>query len=81
MGKIFEKLDKLMSCSLISLNVQYCNHSLLSYIDSQGVHSLPWKANSGVTFLKQTFSLYLKKLKNIIVLLYLSVFYINTSSE
>ena len=33
----------------------------------------------GVTFLGQTFSLYLKKLQNITVLLYLSVFYMQYS--
>ena len=53
MGKYLNKLDKLMSWSLISLNLQYYNHSLLSYNDNQGIHSLPWEANSGVTFLGQ----------------------------
>ena len=81
-----------MSCSLISLNLQHYNHNLLSYNHSQVIkllsynhsqviHSLPWEANSGVTLLGQSFSLYLKKLQNIFVLLDLSVFYIHTSSE
>ena len=50
-----------MSWSLILLNLQYCNHSLLSYNHSQIVHSLPQEDNSGVTFLEQSFSLYQKK--------------------
>ena len=53
MGKYLNKLDKLMSWSLISLNLQCYNHRLLSYNDNQGIHSLPWEANSGVTFLGQ----------------------------
>ena len=80
-GKYFSKLEKRMSLSLISLNLQYCNHNLLGYNRSQIKHSLPSEANSGVTFLGQSFSLYLKKLQNIIVLLYPSVFHRRTSSE
>ena len=80
-GKSLNKLEKLMPWSLISLNLQYYNRRLLSYNHSQVIHSLPWVANSGVTFLGQSFSLYLKKLQNIIALLYLSVFYIHNSSE
>ena len=77
--KYLNKLDKVMSSSLISLNFQYYNHSLLSYNHSQVIHSSPWKANSGSYCLGPSFSLYLKKLQNIIVLLYLSVFYMHTS--
>ena len=46
MGKYLNKLDKLMSWSLISLNLQYNNHSLLSYNHSQVIHSLLWKMGS-----------------------------------
>ena len=77
--KYLNKLDKVMSSSLISLNFQYYNHSLLSYNHSQVIHSSPRKANSGSYCLGPSFSLYLKKLQNIIVLLYLSVFYMHTS--
>ena len=46
-GTYLNKLDKVMSWSLISLNLQYYNHSLLSYNRSQVIHSLPWEPNSG----------------------------------
>ena len=34
-GKYWNKLEKLMSWSLISLNLHYCNHNLISYNHSQ----------------------------------------------
>ena len=80
-GKYLNKLKKLMLRSLISINLQYYNHSFLSYNYSQFIHSFPWEANFGVAFLGQSFSLYLRKLQNIIMLLYLSVFYMYTSSK
>ena len=52
-GKYLNKLDKVMSWSLISVNLQYYNHSLLSYNHSQVIHSLPWKLNS-VSYFSQT---------------------------
>ena len=70
-----------MSWSLISLNLQYYNYSLLSYNHSQIIQSLLQEANSGVTLLGQSFSLYLKKHQDAIMLLYPSVFHIHTSSE
>ena len=54
-GKYLNKLDKLMSWSLISLNLQYYNHSLLSYNHSQVIHSLPWEANSRSYFSRTIF--------------------------
>ena len=78
-GKYLIKLDKLLSWSLISLNFQYYNHSLLSYNHSHVYIVYHGKQTLEVTFLEQSFSLYLKKLQNIIVLLYLSVFYMHTS--
>ena len=39
--RYLNKLEKLMSRSLISLNLQYYNHSLLSYNHSQIIRSLP----------------------------------------
>ena len=80
-GKYLNKLEKLMSWSLISLNLQYYNHSLLSSNHSQVIHSLPWKANYEITFLGQSFRFYLRKLQNIIVLLDLSLFYKHISSK
>ena len=74
-GNYLNKLEKLMLWSLISLNLQCYNHSLLSYNHRQVIRSLLWEANSGVTFFGQSFSLYLRGLQNV-VLLYLSVFYI-----
>ena len=79
MGKYLIKLDKLLSWSLISLHFQYYNHSLLSYNHSHVYIVYHGKQTLEVTFLEQSFSLYLKKLQNIIVLLYLSVFYMHTS--
>ena len=55
MGKLLNKLDKVMSWSLISLNLQYYNHSLLSYNHSQVIHSLQWEANSGSYFSRTIF--------------------------
>ena len=78
-GKYLIKLDKLLSWGLISINFQYYNHSLLSYNHSHAYIVYHGKQTLEVTFLKQSFSLYLKKLQNIIVLLYPSVFYIHTS--
>ena len=49
-GTYLNKLDKVMSWSLISLNLQCYIHSLLSYSHSQVIHSLPWEANSGSYF-------------------------------
>ena len=49
------------------------NHSLLNYNHSQVIHSLLLEAKSGVTFLGQSFSLYMRKLQHIIMLLHLSV--------
>ena len=49
-GKYLNKLDKVMSWSLISLNLQFYNQSLLSYNHNQVIHSLPWEANSGSYF-------------------------------
>ena len=49
-GKYLNKLDKAMSWSLISLNLQSYNDNLLSYNHSQVIHSLPWEANSGSYF-------------------------------
>ena len=49
-GKYLNILDKLMSWSLISLNLQHYNHSLFSYNSSQATHSLPWEASSGSYF-------------------------------
>ena len=79
MGKYLIKLDKLLSWSLISLHFQYYNHSLLSYNHSHVYIVYHGKQTLEVTFLEQSFSLHLKKLQNIIVLLYLSVFYMHTS--
>ena len=79
MGKYLIKLDKLLSWSLISLHFQYYNHSLLSYNHSHVYIVYHGKQTVEVTFLEQSFSLHLKKLQNIIVLLYLSVFYMHTS--
>ena len=62
-GKYLNKLKKFMPWSLVSLNLQYYNHSLLSNNHSQVTHSFPWEAHSGVTFLGQSFSLYLRKLQ------------------
>ena len=67
--KYLNKLEKRVSWSLISLNLQCYNHSLLSYNHSQVIYNLPWESNSGVTFFGQSFSLYLKKLQNIFVVL------------
>ena len=44
-GKYLNKLDKVMSWSLLSFN-----QSLLSYNHNQVIHSLPWEANSGSYF-------------------------------
>ena len=49
-GTYLNKLDKVMSWSLISLNLQYYNHSLLSYNHSQVMHSLLWSCFSGTIF-------------------------------
>ena len=49
-GKYLNKLDKVVSWSLISLNLQFYNQSLLSYNHNQVIHSLPWEANSGSYF-------------------------------
>ena len=67
--KYLNKLEKRVSWSLISLNLQCYNHSLLSYNHSQVIYNLPWESNSGVTFFGQSFSLYLKELQNIFVAL------------
>ena len=73
-------IGKLMLWILISLNLQYYNHRLLGYNHRKVIRSLPWEEKSGVTFVGQFFSLYLRKLQTI-VLLYLSVFYILLQSD
>ena len=55
------------------IKLQYYNYSLLSYNNSHDIHSLPWEANSGVTFLGQFFQPLSKKMQNISVALSLSI--------
>ena len=50
------------------------NQNLINYNHRQVIYSLPWEAKSGVTFLGQSFKLYVRKLQSIIALLHLSVF-------
>ena len=49
-GTYLNRLDKLMSWSLISLSLLCYNQSLHSYNHSQVIHSLPSEANSGSLF-------------------------------
>ena len=56
-GNYLNKLDKVMSWSLNSLNFKYYNHSLLSYNHSQFIHSLPWEASSGSNFSRTIFQI------------------------
>ena len=72
-GKYLIKLDKLLPWGLISINITTTAYSVTITIVYRGKQTLE------VTFFKQSFSLYLKKLQNIIVLLYPSVFYMHTS--
>ena len=79
-GKYLNELEKLMSWSLISLNLQYYNHGLLSYNRKLYIVYLR-KQTLKLHFWDNPFSLYLKKLQNIIVRLYPAVFHIHTSSQ
>ena len=54
-GEYLNKLDKVISWSLMSLNLQYYSNSLLSYNQSQVIHSLPREANSGSCFSRKIF--------------------------
>ena len=49
-GKYLNRLDKLMSGSLISLSLLCYNQSLHSYNHSQVIHCLPSEENSGSLF-------------------------------
>ena len=69
------KLEKVMSWSVTSTaySVTVTAKLYIVYIVYNGKQTL------AVTFLGKSFSLYVKKLQNIIVLLYLSVFYMHIS--
>ena len=71
--KYLNKLDKLMSWSLIPLSLQYYNHSLSSYNHSQIIHSLPWEANFGSYFSRTIFQPLRKQTAKYCVALSLSI--------
>ena len=80
-GKYLNKLEILLSWSLISLNCSITTTAYSVTITAKIYLVYHGKQTLELLFSDSLFSHYLKKPKNITVLLYFSVFYTHTFSE